>query len=180
MLDGGTLLCAGTPETVCRALRGRGHGMFLAMPAAVRIWASVDSDAPCPITVRDGKDFLTDWCGTHPVQPLPPERVCPAGETVLSGEGLWFRYEAEEPDVVRGLDICVRRGELLALLGGNGAGKSTTLGLLSGALTPQRGHVTHQGRVGVLPQNPQALPCIASPSSGWRMARWSAARSCCA
>ena len=25
-----------------------------------------------------------------------------------------------------------------------------------------------------------ALPCIASPSSGWRMARWSAARSCCA
>ena len=157
VLDGGTLLCAGTPETVCRALRGRGHGMFLAMPAAVRIWASVDSDAPCPITVRDGKDFLTDWCGTHPMQPLLPERVYPAGETVLSGEGLWFRYEAEEPDVVRGLDICVRRGELLALLGGNGAGKSTTLGLLSGALTPQRGHVARQGRVGVLPQNPQAL-----------------------
>ena len=72
VLDGGTLLCAGTPETVCRALRGRGHGMFLAMPAAVRIWASVDSDAPCPITVRDGKDFLTDWCGIHPVQPLLP------------------------------------------------------------------------------------------------------------
>ena len=157
VLDRGELLCAGAPEDVCRALRGRGHGMFLAMPAAVRIWASVDSDDTCPITVRDGKTFLHNWCAAHPVHPLPAEPVYPAGDTVLSGEGLWFRYGAEDPDVVRGLDIHVRRGELLALLGGNGAGKSTTLGLLSGTLTPQRGGVTRQGRIGVLPQDPQAL-----------------------
>ena len=157
VLDRGELLCAGAPEDVCRALRGRGHGMFLAMPAAVRIWASVDSDDTCPITVRDGKTFLHNWCAAHPVHPLPAEQVYPAGDTVLSGEGLWFRYGAEDPDVVRGLDIHVRRGELLALLGGNGAGKSTTLGLLSGTLTPQRGGVTRQGRIGVLPQDPQAL-----------------------
>lgn len=157
VLDGGRLLCAGTPEAVCRALRGRGHEMFLAMPAAVRIWASVDSEAVCPVTVRDGRAFLAGWCAGHPTRPLPPERVYPTGETVLSGEGLWFRYGAELPDVVRGLDIRVHRGELLALLGGNGAGKSTTLGLLSGTLTPQRGSVTRQGRVGLLPQEPQAL-----------------------
>ncbi len=157
VLDKGELLCAGTPKEVCRALRGRGHGMFLAMPAAVRIWASVDSGETCPITVRDGRQFLQTWCADHPVRPLPPEPCYPAGDTVLSGEGLWFRYEAEQPDVVRGLDLHVRRGELLTLLGGNGAGKSTTLGLLSGALTPQRGAVTRQGRVGVLPQDPQVL-----------------------
>lgn len=46
VLDGGHLLCAGAPEAVCRSLRGRGHDMFLAMPAAVRIWAGVDSGAP--------------------------------------------------------------------------------------------------------------------------------------
>ena len=80
-----------------------------------------------------------------------------AGDTALAGAGLWFRYEPDQPDVVRGLDLQARRGELLALLGGNGAGKSTTLGLLSGALTPQRGTVTHTGRIGVLPQDPQAL-----------------------
>lgn len=157
VLDGGQLLCAGAPEDVCRALRGRGHDMFLAMPAAVRVWAGVDSDLPCPLTVRDGRDFLAAWCAGHPPCPLPPEPSHPAGETVLTGEGLWFRYEPEQPDVVRGLDIHVRRGELLALLGGNGAGKSTTLGLLSGALTPQRGTVSHTGRIGVLPQDPQAL-----------------------
>ena len=157
VLDGGHLLCAGAPEAVCRSLRGRGHDMFLAMPAAVRIWAGVDSDAPCPITVREGRDFLSGWCDEHPLCPLPPEPVHPAGDTALAGAGLWFRYEPDQPDVVRGLDLQARRGELLALLGGNGAGKSTTLGLLSGALTPQRGTVTHMGRIGVLPQDPQAL-----------------------
>ena len=157
VLDGGHLLCAGAPEAVCRSLRGRGHDMFLAMPAAVRIWAGVDSDAPCPITVREGRDFLSGWCDEHPLCPLPPEPVYPAGDTALAGAGLWFRYEPDQPDVVRGLDLQARRGELLALLGGNGAGKSTTLGLLSGALTPQRGTVTHTGRIGVLPQDPQAL-----------------------
>ena len=157
VLDGGHLLCAGAPEAVCRSLRGRGHDMFLAMPAAVRIWAGVDSDAPCPITVREGRDFLSGWCDEYPLCPLPPAPVYPAGDTALVGAGLWFRYEPDQPDVVRGLDLQARRGELLALLGGNGAGKSTTLGLLSGALTPQRGTVTHTGRIGVLPQDPQAL-----------------------
>ena len=104
VLDGGRLLCAGAPETVGRALRGQGHDMFLAMPAAVRIWASVDADAPCPVTVREGRDFLADWCGSHPLRPLPPEPAYPAGEPVLTGEGLWFRYE-KDADVVRGLDI---------------------------------------------------------------------------
>ena len=118
VLDGGHLLCAGAPEAVCRSLRGRGHDMFLAMPAAVRIWAGVDSDAPCPITVREGRDFLSGWCDEHPLCPLPPEPVHPAGDTALAGAGLWFRYEPDQPDVVRGLDLQARRGEPLAMLGG--------------------------------------------------------------
>lgn len=157
VLDGGRLLCAGTPAEVCRDLRRRGHGMFTAMPAAVRIWSSVDSDDTCPVTVRDGRRFLSHWQEHHELHPLPPEEVHTHGEAALLGENLWFRYEDSEDDVVRGLTLTACRGELLALLGGNGAGKSTTLGLLSGALTPHRGTVTRKGRLGVLPQNPQSL-----------------------
>ena len=157
VLDGGRLLCTGTPSEVGRQLRDRGHGMFLAMPAAMRVWASVRSDAPCPVTVREGRDFLRIWHKDHPLRPLP-EEVRPArGEPMLEGRGLFFRYEPGLPDVVKGLDITVRRGEFMALLGGNGAGKTTSLHLLSGALTPQRGEVKRTGRIGALPQNPQAL-----------------------
>ena len=157
VLDGGRLLCTGTPSEVGRQLRDRGHGMFLAMPAAMRVWASVRSDAPCPVTVREGRDFLRLWSNDHTLLPLPEEARPARGEPVLEGRGLFFRYEPGLPDVVKGLDITVRRGEFMALLGGNGAGKTTSLHLLSGALTPQRGEVKRTGRIGALPQNPQAL-----------------------
>ena len=157
VLDGGRLLCTGTPSEVGRQLRDRGHGMFLAMPAAMRVWASVRSDAPCPVTVREGRDFLRLWSNDHTLRPLPEEARLARGEPVLEGRGLFFRYEPGLPDVVKGLDITVRRGEFMALLGGNGAGKTTSLHLLSGALTPQRGEVKRTGRIGALPQNPQAL-----------------------
>lgn len=47
--------------------------------------------------------------------------------------------------VLRGLSLEVRRGEVHALLGGNGAGKSTTLQLLLGFLAPDSGSVRVTG-----------------------------------
>ena len=43
-------------------------------------------------------------------------------QTAISGKELWFRYAQDGADVVRGLTLTVRRGEFLALLGGNGTG----------------------------------------------------------
>ena len=58
VMDRGQLLCTGTPYDVGRRLKALGHRMFLAMPAAMRVWASVETEAPCPVTVREGRDFL--------------------------------------------------------------------------------------------------------------------------
>jgi len=52
--------------------------------------------------------------------------------------------------VLRNVDIQVRRGESLGLIGENGAGKSTLLKLLTGVLTPTTGAVSVHGRVGAL------------------------------
>ncbi|MEO8671486.1 MAG: polysaccharide ABC transporter ATP-binding protein [Tahibacter sp.] len=52
--------------------------------------------------------------------------------------------------VVSGVDLEVRRGESLGLVGENGAGKSTLLKLISGVLTPSHGSVSVHGSVGAL------------------------------
>ena len=44
--------------------------------------------------------------------------------------------------VLRGVSLEVPTGQIVALLGSNGAGKSTTLKTISGILRPQRGEVT--------------------------------------
>ena len=157
VMDAGRLLCTGTPAEVGRQLKAMGHRMFLAMPAAMRIWAAVESDAPCPVTVREGREFLRAYAARRPLRPLPEEPKQPRRDPAIAVEGAWFRYEEQTPDVVKGLDLRLGKGEFLALLGGNGTGKSTTLKLLSGLKKPNRGTVTVSGTLGMLPQNPQTL-----------------------
>jgi len=52
--------------------------------------------------------------------------------------------------VLADVDLTVRRGQSLGLIGENGAGKSTLLKLLTGVLTPSHGTVSVNGRVGAL------------------------------
>lgn len=89
----------------------------------------------------------------------------------ISMKELWFRYEKDAPDVLRGLTMNVKKGEWYCLLGGNGTGKSTTLKAICNVLTPQRGTITVDGirvdrktekelfdhRLAMVPQNPQSL-----------------------
>ena len=46
---------------------------------------------------------------------------------------------------IRGVSLKVREGQIVALLGANGAGKTTVLKTVSGAMAPQKGAVTYQG-----------------------------------
>ena len=157
VLEKGALLCAGTPAEVGAALKSAGSAMFLAMPAAMRIWSAVDSGAPCPVSVRDGRRWLLDYAAAHPLKALPEEGPPPETEALISARELWFKYDQDRPDVVKGLSLEVRRGQLLALLGGNGTGKTTSLKLLAGLKKPWRGELEIRGTVGMLPQDPQTL-----------------------
>jgi energy-coupling factor transport system ATP-binding protein len=58
---------------------------------------------------------------------------------------------------LRGVDVEVRRGEIVAVMGRNGAGKSTLLATLAGLHTPTAGTVTVEDRVGLVPQEPGDL-----------------------
>lgn len=47
---------------------------------------------------------------------------------------------------VKGISFTVEKGEIVTLIGANGAGKSTTLRTISGLLRPQRGQILYQGQ----------------------------------
>lgn len=62
-----------------------------------------------------------------------------AGEMILEGRSLAYRYPASDRDALAGADLELRAGELLALTGPNGSGKSTLALLLGGLLRPAQG-----------------------------------------
>jgi len=79
-------------------------------------------------------------------------------EPVVSARGLALRFGARE--LFAGLDLELRRGELVAVLGPNGAGKTSLVRILLGLVAPSAGHVTigghdpsrNRARVGYVPQ----------------------------
>jgi ABC-type multidrug transport system ATPase subunit len=64
---------------------------------------------------------------------------------MIDVEGLVKRYGPESPPAVAGLDLTVSAGEVYALLGRNGSGKSTTVGVLATLLLPTAGRARVAG-----------------------------------
>ena len=64
---------------------------------------------------------------------------------MLEVHDLFFRYQKKSPFLLSGLSFELKEGELVMLLGANGTGKSTLLGLLNGRLQPDSGTVTLNG-----------------------------------
>jgi ATP-binding cassette subfamily B protein len=80
------------------------------------------------------------------------ETVSVDGEPVEDVEGhivmrdVWFRYRDDAPDVLRGIDLELRPGEVLAVVGATGSGKTTLTRLLDTSYGGYRGSITVDGR----------------------------------
>ena len=156
VLEQGRLTALGTSDEVARALLERGSPFFAAMPTPVRVWGGVGAPGKCPLDIRAGRALLE----TLRPCPLPAADVPAAddGAPLLQLRECWFRYDRDGADVLKGLSLTVRAGELLAIVGGNGAGKSTALAVLAGQRRPYRGKVLQKTkRIAALCQEPRAM-----------------------
>ena len=168
VMEDGRLTADGSPQEVGELLKSSGSRMYGAMPAAMRIYSALDSGGRCPVSVRDGIEYLSRvvTCGGE-IKREPFSESEPAAEL----KDVWFRYKKSSPDILRDLNLTVPKGSFFAVAGANGAGKSTMLSLIAGLNTPYRGSVRLFGRkiekykeselypktVALLPQNPMSL-----------------------
>ena len=172
VMDSGKVIADDTPRNIGKLLYEQKHDMFAAMPTPVRVFYGANGDGNCPLTVREGRNWLSNTYADPKVNTL---QVAPLDEEIddpaLSLKELWFRYEKDSPDVLRGVSAEVPKGSLYAIVGGNGAGKSTTLKAICGICKPYRGKVKVFGKsvekyksaelfggfLAMLPQDPKSL-----------------------
>ena len=114
---------------------------------------------------EEDRERVRGWYRDTP--PLPPEAEKPV---LLEVKNLNFRYSEEGRQVIRDISLTIREGELMAIAGQNGAGKSTFAKLLCGFEMPQSGSLTFAGenllelsikeradRIGYVMQNPNQM-----------------------
>lgn len=178
VMEDGKILAMAPPEYLGEKLHG--NDMFQAMPVPMRIFDALGGKGKPPVTVREGREWLQKFPRPEPVQETENEgerkergkRKKKEKKTpVIEIRDVWFRYEKDLPDVVRDLNMQVKKGELFCLMGGNGTGKTTTLNLIGRLRKPYRGKIFLKGKdiskyreqelfgslLGILPQNPQCL-----------------------
>lgn len=159
---GNILFCAKPLGDISERIQAQEIGFVMQSPenqvVTDKVWAGVETKLSCPITVRDGSDFLNARKLEKEIMPLASEQEHQYCEEItLDCKEIWFRYEKDLPDVVKGFLLTLHKGEFYAILGGNGAGKTTALKVISGLKSAYRGVVHINGKVGLLPQNPQTL-----------------------
>lgn len=64
-----------------------------------------------------------------------------------------FGYPGSETNVLEDVSLCIRRGEMVGVIGTSGAGKTTFADLMMGLLSPRSGEVTVCGSIGYIPQD---------------------------
>ena len=172
VMDGGKVIADDTPRKIGKLLYEQKNDMFAAMPTPIRVFYGAGGNGDCPLTVREGRTWLSKTYPEPMINILPAEELDDEIEKpALSLKELWFRYEKDSPDVLRGVSADVPAGTLYAIVGGNGAGKSTTLKAVCGICKPYRGKVKVFGKpvenyksaelfggcLAMLPQDPKSL-----------------------
>ncbi len=183
VMEQGKLSIQGAPAEVGESLLKGNHEMFLSMPAPMQISARCGEEKKLPYTVAMGRKWLWERLSFE-----KRERK----DLVVSGQGkcgkkeaddrkeveyaievkrAWFQYETGSSWLLKEASLSVKRGEIFALLGGNGVGKSTFLRTIPGILPLFRGKIFLFGKllkkytkkelfdhfIGVLPQDVSSL-----------------------
>lgn len=170
LMEAGKLTFAGKPREAVQYIIGSHSHLIQGLPCAVRIAKTLscnnfNSDGlyagKLPISVREGRSFVHDYFSQrnphlfaqNERNAFKPQHLAKDREIVIKAENLGFAYKKGGDKVINRLDLQIEKGHITALLGGNGAGKSTFLKLCAGVYKPVFGKLKVSGRVRLLPQD---------------------------
>lgn len=163
VMDQGRIVANDRPEKIGEYLKTENNDMFVAMPTPMQIYYGVPNKLKCPLTVREGAEWLELLLAGKNlrIREINDEKTLYDESQIKSPavelKEVWFRYEKKAQDVLKGVSMKVPRNSIFAVVGGNGTGKSTMLKSIGGMCKPYRGKVKVEGRLSMLPQDPQDL-----------------------
>lgn len=175
VMEKGKILYYDTPHQVGEQLKDN-KKLMKAMPCAMRIYhsiresASIPFSVECPITVKEGRRFIESHFSNQ-ITNLDRMSYQPGKTIALEMQDVWFRYEKNSPDVLKGTSFRVYENEIFCILGGNASGKTTALGIAAGLNRAYSGKVSifgkkiqqygkgelYRNNLALLPQDPQTV-----------------------
>lgn len=177
LMDHGKAIGYKSPKEIGDVIYNNGnkHSMFYSLPTPIRAFKSCNGTGKSPLTIKEGREWIKDTFKADSIM-LEESAIDSLlsksrDEIIIELKDIWFRYEKTSPDILRGLNLNIYKNETICILGGNGTGKSTTLGVIAGNNRPYRGNVyinkkkvekyriseLFNKNIAILPQDPQSI-----------------------
>ncbi len=165
VMDGGRITADCTPRELSGKITDADEFVRLAMPASVRIHSAL-STGICPVTVNEGARWLSSvFKEKNPEITRVEYKKQEAKSNAIEIKNIFFRYGKDGKNILDNLSLNVPQGSVFAVMGGNAAGKSTLLKVISGELKPLSGKIKIMGSkekksnpaVAAMPQNIETL-----------------------
>lgn len=164
-LQDGKIAFDGDPRSFAQEMKSNPQAILESLPSPVQIYAKSSWTDQVPLTVGEALRSRPE-IERRDLEAQDREDFVD-GPSLLSMEKIYFRYQKEGQDVLKGVNFDLKKGEIHAILGGNGAGKSSLLKVIAGVEEAHRGKIFHEGvrrkpgtrpeDLALVPQHPKAL-----------------------
>ncbi|MBQ9750341.1 MAG: ATP-binding cassette domain-containing protein, partial [Clostridia bacterium] len=165
----GALTHNGAPREVIATLNTN-NVLLASMPTSARLYHALCENGECPLTLREGRRFV-EANYKNEIESITESTYVHGEKKALEFKDVYFRYERDLPDVLKGLCFTVYENEIFCILGGNGSGKTTALSCASGTrkiysgqikvfdkkLKEYTGQTLYQNCLTILPQDVQSV-----------------------
>lgn len=129
---------AGGISTALPVLGALALGAQRMLPTLQQMYSAWSSILGSQVVLLDTLGLLEQKVPVEMLEPPPPPLHI---KRVIHFEAVRFRYASDAPWVLDGIDLTIPKGSRVGFIGSTGSGKSTTLDLLMGLLSPTEGRL---------------------------------------
>ncbi|WP_087974700.1 ABC transporter ATP-binding protein [Oceanobacillus rekensis] len=107
-----------------------------------------ESTKPYPVTLSEAMEFFSEQQSEEEPTEITQEPKVMEKEPIVEMEQVYFSYKTitrSKKTILKDINLTLNRGDRIALVGNNGAGKSSLMRLLTGLVKPEQGTVTVDG-----------------------------------
>ena len=146
IMEKGEIISDTPPRSISPWLITDNSFISSAVPISMRLHSALKLDTPAPLNVAEGRRMLSGLFNRTPeYTALYEKEEEHTKDLAIEVKDLWFAYDKSRY-VLNGLDLKIKKGSFFALLGANGAGKTTALSLISGTLSSKQGKIKLFGK----------------------------------